>query len=310
MKRRFLCIVLLLCFCFFFVSCSNERKLEEGEKEYQIYYLDKDETNISCETYITEEEDVLLLIDAFLEQLKAAPTDTQLRATIVDTMEFVDYQLAEGQVSVNFGNGYMQLNRSAEVLTRAAIVRTLCQIEGVECVSFTVSGEPLLNQSGVPVGIMNAEQFVENTGDEINTYEKVVLTLYYANKDGKKLKSIQRTEIYNSNIALEKLVVDKLIAGPAQEEEGVYATINPNTKALSVTAKDGVCYVNLSEEFQTQLFNVTAEVTVYSLVNSLIELSSINKVQLSVDGETKIIYKESIPLDKPLERNFDLVIQK
>lgn len=251
-----------------------------------------------------------MLIDVFLEQLKAAPEDTQLRAAIVDTMEFLEYQFAEGQVSVNFGNGYMQLNPATEVLTRAAIVRTLCQIEGVECVSFTINGKALLNQSDVPVGIMNAEQFVENTGDEINTYEKAVLTLYFANKDGKKLKSIQRTEIYNSNIALEKLVVDKLIAGPTQEEEEVYPTINPETKVLTVTAKDGVCYVNLSGEFQTQLYNVTADVTIYSLVNSLIELSNINKVQISVDGETKIVYKESIPLDKPLERNFDLVIQK
>ena len=36
-----------------------------------------------------------------------------------------------------------------EVLTRAAIVRTLCQIEDIEYISFTVDGTELVDKSGL-----------------------------------------------------------------------------------------------------------------------------------------------------------------
>ncbi|MCI9373962.1 MAG: GerMN domain-containing protein, partial [Lachnospiraceae bacterium] len=47
--------------------------------------------------------------------------------------------------------------------------------------------------------------------------------------------------------------------------------------------------------------------TIYSITNSLIELPNINKVQISVNGDTSLFYKESISLTNIFERNLDLV---
>ena len=72
---------------------------------------------------------------------------------------------------------------------------------------------------------------------------------------------------------------------------------------------DGVCYINLSGEFLTQPYNVTADVTIYSIVNTMAELSNVNKVQISVNGEDALVYRELLPLDVMYERNLDMVIQ-
>lgn len=87
--------------------------------------------------------------------------------------------------------------------------------------------------------------------------------------------------------------------------EGLHATINPNTKIINVTTKDGICYVNLDDNFLTVPDNVSMDAAVYSIVNSLVELSNINKVQILVNGEvptTSAIFQNST-----FERNLDMV---
>ncbi|MBO6015924.1 MAG: GerMN domain-containing protein [Lachnospiraceae bacterium] len=309
MKRRNRCRILLLAVAIAscLAGCGKSNGEEESGNAYQIYYLNKAETKIVAEDFRTEETDTEKLISLLLGQLAKTPHDAELRTTMPDSIEYNGYVLSDGQLSMDFGRGYSRQTPTVEVLTRAAIVRTLCQIKEVGYVSFTVGRHALLNQSGSPVGVMSEDMFVENAGNEINTYETAQLTLYYADEDGQRLIKVTREEVYNSNISLERLVVDKIIAGPNDQEQDAFAAVNPETKVLSVTAKDGICYVNLDSTFLTQVDTVMPDVTIYALVNSLIELSNINKVQISIDGQTNVFYKESISLENPLERNFELV---
>ena len=115
-----------------------------------------------------------------------------------------------------------------------------------------------------------------------------------------------RTVIYNSNVSMERLIVEQLLSGP-REGEKAYPTVNPETKIVSVNIKDGTCYVNLDSTFLTQIYNVTSEVTIYSLTNSLIELANVNRVQISINGDTNVSYKENISLSTVFERNLELV---
>ncbi len=163
-----------------------------------------------------------------------------------------------------------------------------------------------MDNGGTAVATRTADMFIDNAGDEINPYEKVNLHLYFANETGDGLvEENQRNVEYNSNISVEKLVVEKLIEGP--NSEGHYPTINPATKVISVTVNDRICYVNLDENFLNQPYNVTSDVTIYSITNSLVELPNINKVQISINGETALFYKESDSLTNLFERNLDLI---
>ena len=87
----------------------------------------------------------------------------------------------------------------------------------------------------------------------------------------------------------------------------IFPTINPSTKVASVTVRDGVCYVNLDETFLLQPYNVTPEVTIFSIVNSLVELNNVNKVQISINGDNSGTYRERYSFTTYFERNLDLV---
>ena len=298
-----------LCIMFMLVltACGKEQKATD-ETVYQIYEVNKEETKVASREITTTETDTEKLLGVLIEELEKTPEDTENRAAITEAIQLQSSTVADESANLNFGVGYYEQSLTGEILTRAAIVRTLTQIPDVNYVSFLVDGSALLNNQGAPVGVMTADQFIDNSGNEINTEEKVTLVLYFANENGDKLKKVTREVVYSSNISLDKLVMEQLITG-VQDGEEAYPTINPATKVVSVTVSDGTCYVNLDKEFLTQIYKVDANVTIYSIVNSLVELSDVNRVQISINGETDLSYKESVPLATVFERNLELVEQ-
>lgn len=306
MKKRlfYICFIVSLLFT---AACGKEERTDEGIT-YRVYVLNKDETKIISNDYVTESTDTGALIQEMLQQLGKTPDKLEYKAPLTGNIRLLDYSMGEGQLLLNFDEHYKELPVTTEVLTRAAIVRTLTQIKGVDYVSFQIKSEPLTDSTGNVIGIMAADMFIDNAGSEINSLERVEMRLYFANKDGDRLVETNRKLVYNTNISMEKLVVEQLVGGPSEQVEGkAFPTINPATKINSVTVKDGICYVNFSSEFLTQIYNVTSDVTIYSIANSLVELPNINKVQISVNGDTSLMYRDNMSLAAPFERNLDLV---
>ena len=66
--------------------------------------------------------------------------------------------------------------------------------------------------------------------------------------------------------------------------------------------------MDFSSEFLNKRKSITADVAIYSVVNTLVELSTVNKVQFSIDGEQVLEYSTSINFGEPFERNLDLVL--
>ena len=86
---------------------------------------------------------------------------------------------------------------------RAAIVQSLLRLDGVNAVSLSVDGEPLKNADGAVIGLMNEDDFVENTGSSLSSYQSGTLTLYFANKKGDKLVEQKMDVRYSSNVPKE-----------------------------------------------------------------------------------------------------------
>ena len=292
---------LLLC-----TACGDRRAAQDGAL-YKIYYVNNEETKIVEREYVSGTTDSELLFAEFLEQLAHISEKMEYETLLDKEISVVGHTLDNGLLTLDFDESYHNLRGTREILVRASIVRTMTQLPGVERIAFTVMGEQLMDASGAAVGVMAADTFIENAGNEINAYEKVDLKLYFANETGDSLvEENRRNVVYNSNISLEKLVVEKLVQGPMTQ--GAYPTINPTTKIVSVTVKDGTCYVNLSNEFLSQPYNVASDVTIYSITNSLVELSNVNRVQISVNGETNISYRENMSLNNVFERNLDILV--
>ncbi|MCR5747532.1 MAG: GerMN domain-containing protein, partial [Lachnospiraceae bacterium] len=196
------------------------------------------------------------------------------------------------------------IGRTVEILDRAAIVRTFTQLDEIEYVSFQVEGTPLSDHYGNVIGNMSADTFIFNVGNEINTYEKVELKLYFANEAGDKLVPVYRSVVYNSNISMERLALEQLISGP--NTDICYPTIAKDCKINSISVRDGVCYIDFDAALLNNQYNITEEVALYSVVNTIVELSEVNKVSFSVNGESTFKFKDAT-ISGVYERNLDVI---
>jgi len=309
MKKKILLLGLLLCLLSV-ASCGNEETMDKS-RVYNIYVMNKDETKLSANEYAAVGESREEIIEELLDQLTATPERMEYKAPLSGNFELLGYSLEEGQLVLNFDERYKALPPTTEVLVRAAAVRTLTQVKGVDYVSFQVRSNPLLDTSGNVIGSMSADMFIDNTESEMNSRERVKIRLYFANAQGDKLIETNRTleySIYSTNISMERLVVEQLIGGPSEQvKDKVYPTMNPETRVVGVTVKDGTCYVNLNENFLTQIYNVSSDVVIYSIVNSLVELPNVSRVQIAVNGDSNVMFRDSASLSVTYERNLDLI---
>ena len=297
--------ILLLAIPLLMAGCRKQQQVDESG--YRIWYINQDETCLKYENKELQSKNEEGLLREMMEVMRETPTDDELKPVIPEDVELLDFDFEHNQLYLDFSPEYKKMPKVYEVLCRAAIVRTLGQIDGVEYVDFQVNGEPLTDLEGKEIGLMNEDQFIENAGEEINAYKTADLTLYFANKAGDKLVGQRVAMEYNINISLEKLIVEQLIAGPPFE--GAYHTIPSETKLLNISIKDNICYVNLDEGFLGTGYNVIESIPVYSIVNSLIENTDAQKVQISINGETNRMFRESINFDTIFEKNEGLIEQ-
>ena len=302
MKTKLRYFILCFCLLFLFTGCGNKKK----DGEYQIYYLDIENSKILSEDYDSSSTSREDLIAEFLEQMKEAPDSSKLRRTIPESVLVKGFTVNEDLLTIDFSKGYTNISATQEVLMRAAIVKTVLQEETISRVSFTIESEPLCNKSGSLVGSMNKDSFVENPGKQINNTIETEVVLYFSSMDGASLVRERREVHYSTNISVEKLIVEQLIEGP--QKSGIKATIPSETKIISVTVAEGVCYVNLDTSFYNQNAEIKEEVVLYSIVNSLTELKGINKVQIAVNGDTKGKCRYTYELSKMYEADKNLII--
>ncbi len=287
--------------CLFLGACAKKGADKRG---IRIYYLNKGDYGIQEQEYVPEADDRERIIEELIAKLCVQPKEMTLRAPITD-FRLLSSETLGKIVTLNLSAEYYDLSAVEEVLTRTAIVNTLCSFADVDGVYFMVEGEAFRDADGEEPGIMEPDQFIYNSYTEMRNYERVRLHLYFANETGDKLVDAYRTVVYNSNMPLERIVIEQVIQGP--NGNFAHPTVNSASKVINVTTRDRRCYVNLNSEFLHGQEGVLAQTALYSIVNSLCELPSIESVQISVDGNTDAVFMESIPLSGSFRMNEEIV---
>lgn len=298
------CLAMILLVSAFVTGCGKNTPPDPNA--FKLFYVNNSETGIVAVDYVIQsnQSDIDAVISELIEQLGKMPERLQYEAPLTGDVNLIGYSLSDKLLTLNFGIQYMDIGRTVEVLDRAAIVRTFTQLKEIEYVNFQVEGSPLTDHYGGIIGNMSADTFIFNVGNEINTYEKIELKMYFANETGDKLVPVYRSVVYNSNISMERVAVEQIIKGP--NTDICFPTISKDAKINSVNVKDGVCYVDFDQAFLNVQNNVTAEVAVYSLVNTIAEFSEVNKVALSVNGESPFTFMDHT-ISGPYERNLDII---
>lgn len=299
--KRFLIIILVLTLIMNLSACSNGNKANsEDSSEVGIYYVNSKTSALVYERYqliSTKQEEQ---IDELLYMLKLAPENLLYKSALMDVAVVRDYYFNDdGSLTIDFEPSYAELTGIPEILCRAAIVKTLSQLEGVEYIQFNVNGQPLLDADGDLVGIMTKEDFIDNTGTETK------VKLYFADEKGDALVEYLKEITYNGTGSLEELVLKELLAGP--EQIGMYRTVPEDTVLNKVEMKEGICYVDFNKNFMDKISGLSDEVVIYSIVNTLVELPYIKKVQFQINGEAPTLFGDGLSLDGYFERDLSLL---
>lgn len=281
-------------------ACSSKNNSVEDKSVVKVYYIDSETSGIVSEDYKLISTDKEEQIGELLYMLQKNSENLVYKNILPDKITYTYDLSKDGNLTLNFDAVYNELTGVDAVLCRAAIVKTLCQIEGVDFIQINVNGSPLISNND-PIGPLKAEDFIDNT--ETNTNYKI--KLYFANKAGDALVEYDTNLNYAGTSSLEELAVQKLINGPT--ELNMYDTIPKGTVLLNISKDDGVCTVDFNEKFLKRMTGVDEEVTIYSVVNTLVELPDINKVQFTINSKVVATLWDDFKLDGLFERNLDLI---
>jgi germination protein M len=259
-----------------------------------------------AESFTPVATDLQSQVEEYIVALQKEPKNQEYKSAKPLDVNIIGYNFGEaGQLQLSFDEFYHKVTGIEEVLMRAAIVKTFTQIDSIKEVEFLINGLPL-SFGDVPVGRMEASMFIDSGGEMTSYSQTATISIYFANEAGDALIESQRQVEYDGSILLEKIIVEQLIDGPTSEEVGMKRTLPEGTILNEISKKDRVCNIDFNEKFLEVIEGASDEITIYSIVNTLVEQTDINKVQFTINGEAVATYK-SIPLDQTFERKLNMI---
>ena len=213
--KNLLLLALLLSVLLLAGCQKREKPLEDGESEYQIYYMNQAVTRLIAQPYRTKTTDTDALIGELMENLLHVPADLEAQVVLSDKVVYQGCRKDDTVLYLFFDNNYTSMNACQEILCRAALARTLTQVPGIEYISIYSGDQPLLDKSGMPAGPISATDFVDSITD-VNAYERTELTLYFTDANGTMLYPEKRSVMHNVNTSVERVIIEELIRGTEQ----------------------------------------------------------------------------------------------
>ncbi len=302
MKKRLLFIFLAA--LMLLAGCSAKEVQVSHQETAVVYFANAEGTDLIAVNLdvrkITDEDLPSYVITKLLE----GPTEPNLTRSVRAGTNLLSITKEQTLATVNLSKEFYHEESIYDVLALASVVKSLCSIRGIDRVLVTIEGQPLLTADGTEQGILRETDVVFDA-DALMQNESNV-TLYFSDLNAEHLVQENRRVQVSRGDSIEKLVVTELINGPKSETSA--RTIPAETKIRSIETKGKVCFVNLSSDFVTKnnVGSSAERLTIFSIVNSLTELSGIDKVQFLIEGEKKDVYHHMI-FNEPIERDVSMI---
>lgn len=247
-----------------------------------------------------------------LDLLLAGPTDPASTASVPSSVKFLSGVITTDHVAViNLSSDYYDLSIAEELNCRAAFVWTLTELDFIENVRIMIEENELTTAVGVPLGNLNRSNIIISAELPNVKTERKIIKCYFSNADGSALVAEEREIEVNPKQPRERDVwdiVSELIKGA--EVSGHISLVAPEARINDISVEDGVCFVDFSKEFMERFSGGSGKeyLMIYSIVNSLTEISTIGRVQILIDGNRVAAFKEQgFDLSNPIDRNPDII---
>lgn len=288
-KRMLISLILIfvmtLCGCGDKEDSATEAVVNKGENQIFVCYPEGDKVVMSDEGYQIKQPDSI------------APS---IEETMSVSLDFYENKIENYSYMIDEDNN-VDLNitmtgdcsREYCLLAMVAVSDTLFQIDMVESLQITLLAE---NGEAIDSKYIHRNTFYHYDSDK--KAESKRLTFYKASSDGQGLEALSGSLEMEDNVSLVENIVLEL--------ERIEA-IPEGTKVNSISIISGVCYLDLSEEFQGNVNKVKSDQVVYSLVNSVTSTSNISKVMITIEGQVIESYRGTVDLSKPLSFNKEII---
>lgn len=154
-----LCLILILAL----TGCRSKKETNDqsNQKGTAIYYTNNDVTKLVLKRKnIRLEGNQIQKVQTLLKELQKSPKSDTIRSVIPKRIVINSFEVNSNIVQVDFSMGYKRIAENRDLIYRAGIVYTLTQLKGINYVSFTISGEPMLDTDGTALGALGRDSFV------------------------------------------------------------------------------------------------------------------------------------------------------
>lgn len=294
MKRAiclFLCAVLLLS------GCTGQNFRTPG-----TFYYHRTETTYSgtdgvCAPEIRELHGISSDLDAVLELYCAGPVSEDLDNPLPPDARVLSWELSEGVLTLHFSQSLSTLSGIELTVAAGCLARTFLDLTGAHTLVLTADGALLGGETALRMTAGELELRDSSLDQQRRDY-----TIYYATPNRKYLVGYQVSLDPMGSKELPEQLLEQLLTPPAGED--LLSPLPIGTRILSVQVANGLCTVDVSGEFESRRFrSLPAQcLGLLSVVNTLTELESIDRVEFTVEGSLLIRYG-SMFIDKPLVRD-------
>lgn len=296
------------------VGCSKrkEKLIEDAsavDRTYKVYYVKADGSGVDGVSWSYSSGTAQALVEECIDVLQSQPEDDADIPAIENPAALVDFEYLTDQRQVNlyFNEAYAKLDKAKEVLSRAAIVKTLTQFDAlIDYVEIFIDRIPLTDASGNTLRMMQSD-FIDSTSADFKNLNTSTLKLFFASSDGQQLVQEDVYVHYQNTASVSKVVMESLVSGPLSA--ALNRTFPEDTKLNNVEVRDGVCYVDMNNRFLDQLDGIAFNVKIYSVVNSLCAIDDIDSVQILINGNVVYTQNESVNIGQPLKADSDIVVK-
>ncbi len=267
MKRA---IPLLLLFSLLLTSCSLNKS---NSFSCELFYLSnkkspsivEKKTTFNCNTL---EEAVT---QAFNHLSDSALTDYDV--LLPGGIELKAVSISNKTCSLTLSEEYLKLSDYANSLTDMCITKTMCSFADIDKVKI-ICGDKIFE--------FEESDFLLSAPRTY--YDSFTANLYFTGPKSTVLIPESRKVIISPETSLENNVLSALLSGPVSRE--LKSPIPAGTSLNGVSADNGICVVDLSDEFINNLSHTQIDecLAIYSIVNTLTELPNIENVLFLVNG--------------------------
>ena len=305
-KKRIGLTVLLAVFCPILCSCrETESTVELGT--YDVYYTDLSGAELKAKkTYIDVNESVESIADELIDKMdniSASDEYVPIKPSNINVND-IQYNNNDKNIRVDFSEGYTEMSNETEVLYRTSLVKTLTQIVGVDSVTITQNGNQVNLDGGLVLVNLKEDDFVNDSFSDNYRVDEYI-PLYFANQEGDKLVKEYVDLSNDESVNVEEFVLKRLLEGPKNSDNK--KAIPRNVEIRAITNTDGICYINFDSVLLNESTGVSPDITIYSIVNSLCELSDVDGVRIMVDGNFNLYLNNAISLNQTFTYNEEIV---